>query len=86
MSGDKAYVATTASPDSASLYEFDLKSGKTLWLCTMAELDPILRNRPVHTGYDSWDPAGRFYFASFNWHTDQHVILTRVDPVRLKAH
>jgi hypothetical protein len=84
----KLYTATSTSPqpsDFTSLYEFDLRTGKTERLCTLAELGPSLRDRHVHTGYDAWDPEGRFYFASFNGLPDQPVILTRVDPTRLKA-
>ena len=86
--GSKAYVATSTSPqpsDFTSLYEFDLRTGKTLRLCALSDLDPALRSLHIHTGYDAWDPQGRFYFASFNGEPDQRVILTRVDPSRLKA-
>src|SRR5262245_54401547 len=44
---------------------------------TLSELDPALHGLHVHTGYDAWDPEGRFYFASFNGQPDQRVILTR---------
>lgn len=84
----KVYTATSTvrrASDPTSLYEFDLKTGKTERLCALAELDPALRDLPIHTGYDAWDPDGRFYFASFNARPDQPVILTRVDPARLKA-
>jgi hypothetical protein len=84
----KVYTATSTArraSDLTSLYEFDLKTGKTQRLCTLAELDPVLRDLHIHTGYDAWDPDGRFYFASFNARPDQPVILTRVDPARLKA-
>jgi hypothetical protein len=84
----KVYAATSTSPqrsDFTSLYEFDLRTGKTQRLCTLAELDPSLRGLHIHTGYDAWDPQGRFYFASFNGQPDQRVVLTRVDPTRLKA-
>ena len=86
--GSKAYAATSTSPqpsDYTSLYEFDLKTGKTLRLCALSELDPALRDLHIHTGYDAWDPEGRFYFASFNGQPNQRVVLTRVDPVRLKV-
>jgi sugar lactone lactonase YvrE len=86
VTADKIYSATSTSSEAGpALYEFDLKTGKTQWLCTMAELDPVLRNRNVHTGYNSWDSDGRFYFASFDWQPNQRVILTRVDPNALKA-
>jgi sugar lactone lactonase YvrE len=84
----KVYTATSTSPqrsDFTSLYEFDLRTGKTQRLCTFAELDPALRDLHIHTGYDAWDPEGRFYFASFNGQRNQPVVLTRVDPIRLKA-
>jgi hypothetical protein len=84
----KAYAATSTSPQPSgfnSLYEFDLRTGTTQRLCALSELDPALHDLHVHTGYDAWDPAGRFYFTSFNGHSNQPVILTRVDPARLKA-
>jgi hypothetical protein len=84
--GTKAYTATSTSPQPSeftSLYEFDLRTGSTQKLCTLAELDPALKHLHVHTGYDAWDNKGRFYFASSNGH--QPVILTGIDPVRLKA-
>jgi len=84
----KVYTATSTSPlrsDVTSLYEFDLRTGKTQWLCTLDELDPALRDLHIHTGYDAWDPEGRFYFASFSGQPNHPVVLTRVDPIRLKA-
>jgi hypothetical protein len=39
----------------------------------------------VHTGYDAWDDQGRFAFASFASEEASDVVLTRVDPERLKA-
>jgi hypothetical protein len=39
-----------------SLYEFDLRTGKTQRLCNLAELDPALRDLHTHTGYDALDP------------------------------
>jgi outer membrane protein assembly factor BamB len=63
----KVYAATTPQPsDFTSLYEFDATTGKTERLCTLAELDPALRDRHIHTGYNAWDAQGRFYFARFN--------------------
>jgi hypothetical protein len=86
--GSTVYAATSTSPepsDFTSLYEFDLKTAKTLRLCALSELDPALRGFHVHTGYNAWDPEGRFYFASFSGRPDQRVVLTRIDPMRLKA-
>jgi sugar lactone lactonase YvrE len=84
----RIYTATSTSPepsDFTSLYEFDLTTGKTRLLCAISELDPALRDLHVHTGYDAWDPAGRFYFASSNGQSNQPVVLIRIDPTRLKA-
>jgi hypothetical protein len=85
---NKIYTATSTSPqrsDFTSLFEFDLRSGKSQRLCSLTGLDPALRDLNIHTGYDAWDFEGRFYFASFNGQPDQPVVLTRVDPARLKA-
>jgi hypothetical protein len=83
----KAYIGTSLASDGQStfLFQFDLRTAETEKLCAVAELDPSLRNLNIHTGYNAWDPEGRFYFASFNGQSDQSVILTRVDLARLKA-
>ena len=83
----KVYAAISwpSEREATSLFEFDLKTGKTLRLCAMADLDPALQDLRVHTGYDAWDADGRFYFASFSGRPDQSVVLTRIDPKRLKA-
>ena len=83
----KAYIGTSLASEgqSTSLFEFDLRTAETQKLCAVAELDRSLRNLNIHTGYNAWDPEGRFYFASFNGQPDQSVILTRVDLARLKA-
>ncbi len=82
----KAYIGTSLpfADDPTALYVFDLKTGETEYLCSFAQLDPSLRNLSVHTGYDAWDREGRFYFASFSRRSDQNVVLTRVDPLRLR--
>ena len=84
----RAYVATSTSPrpsDDTALYEFDFASGQTRRLCAMADLDPALAHSHVHTGYDAWDAAGRFYFASFGYGDKPVVRVSRIDPARLKA-
>lgn len=86
--GRRVYVATSTSPkpsDDTALYEFDLASGRTRRICALADLDPALAHRHVHTGYNAWDAQGRFYFASFGYTGDRSVLVTRVDPARLKA-
>ena len=69
----------------SALYEFDLTGGRTKQLSVMADLGPAFAGLGIHTGYDAWDEAGRFYFTSFSTDPRQNVLLTRVDPVRLKA-
>jgi outer membrane protein assembly factor BamB len=86
--GRKAYFATSSWAQAAnpsSLYEFDLVTGETRRLCGLDALDPELAVLNLHTGYDAWDKDGRFYFASFSMNGDRNVVLTRLDPVRLKA-
>ncbi|MDH2357129.1 hypothetical protein QCM80_42090 [Bradyrhizobium sp. SSUT112] len=82
----KAYVGTSVpfGDDPTALYEVDLRTAETERLCTFAELDRSLQSRNIHTGYDAWDSAGAFYFASFRGRSDQPVILTRVNPEQLK--
>lgn len=87
-SGRSIYVATSTSPrpsDDTALYEFDLASGRTQRICALAELDPALAHSHVHTGYNAWDAQGRFYFASFGYSDNQSVLVTRIDPARLKT-
>ncbi|GJD50857.1 hypothetical protein OPKNFCMD_3605 [Methylobacterium crusticola] len=86
--GRRAYAATTSydpGAGPAALYEVDLATGASTRLCSLADLDPRLGRRTVHTGSDAWDDRGRFAFASFAADGSGDVLLTRVDPVRLKA-
>lgn len=85
--GRKAYAAATSYASGAgpsSLYEVDLTTGASRRLCSLADLDPRLGQMNVHTGYDAWDNQGRFAFASFAGDGSSEVILTRVDPEKLK--
>ena len=85
---NKIFVGASTSPRpsaSTALYEFDLTTGMTRWICAMAELDPALRDLHIHTGYDAKDRDGRFYFTSFNGDPTRSVVVTRVDPERLAA-
>jgi hypothetical protein len=86
--GKSAYVGTSTSPrpsEDTTLYQFDFASGGTRPLCRMTELDPALEHLHVHTGFNAWDAAGRFYFASFGSSPERGVIITRIDPSRLEA-
>jgi hypothetical protein len=81
--GGTAYIVTSMDENGA-LYEFDLTDRSTKQLGVLVDLDPVFAGRGSHTGYDAWDAAGRFYFTSFSGDPKQNVLLTRVDPVRLK--
>lgn len=86
--GRKAYLVTTSpveDPLPSSLYEFDLASGRTRRLCALADLGGAIGRLTVHTGAQAWDRDGRFYFASFTPGSGGNAVVTRVDPVRLKA-
>ncbi|KQP95984.1 hypothetical protein [Methylobacterium sp. Leaf117] len=86
--GRTAYAAVTSyvpGTGPSSLYEVDLATGAATRLCSLADLDPRLERLNVHTGSDAWDDQGRFAFASFAGDGSSEVVLTRVDPVRLKA-
>jgi hypothetical protein len=86
--GKSAYVATSTSPQASgdtALYEFDFSTGRTQRLCRFSELDPALAQTHVHTGSGAWDAKGRFYFASFGYADHGGVLVTRIDPARLKA-
>ncbi len=73
------------------LLEFDIDSGTTTVLRELRQMDNDgvstcrFGQRRRHTGYDAWDNHGGFYFASFNGDDGSHVILTGVNPARLKA-
>jgi outer membrane protein assembly factor BamB len=86
--GTRAYVATSSwrqASNPSALYEFDLRTGDTTRLVSFADLGPELARRNVHTGYDAWDRDGQFYFASFSGTSEERVMVTRIDPERLKA-
>jgi hypothetical protein len=86
--GRRAYLATSSgvgAPNLSSLYEFDLSTAATRRLCGLRALSPELSGFNVHTGYDGWDAEGRFYFASFSTESEGTVVVTRLDPVRLKV-
>lgn len=85
--GNTAYIGTSFQSDgkAGALFAFDLRTMTTKTLCNFADLDPSLKNLNAHTGYDAWDPEGRFYFASFDGASRAHVIVTRLDIRRLEA-
>lgn len=86
--GRSAYYTTSSwKPEAnpASLYELDLATGTSRRLCSLADLDPALGARQLHTGYDAWDRQGRFYFASFSTEPADNVLVARIDPARIKA-
>ena len=65
--------------------KLDLSTGTVRQLCRLADLDPALAGLNLHTGYNAWDTEGGFYISSFSSNSDRNVIVTRIDPVRLKS-
>lgn len=82
--GHSIYAVNSGAAEDG-LYEFDIATGTTRRLCSLASLHPDLAERTRHTGYDAWDRDGRFFFTSFPWPADSDLLLTGVDPVRLKV-
>jgi hypothetical protein len=82
--GRSIYAVNSGAGEDA-LYEFDVETGATVRLASLAVLHPNLAGRTRHTGYDAWDRDGRFYFTSFPWPADTDLLLTGIDPVRLKV-
>lgn len=82
--GRSIYFVNSGAPKDA-LYEFEIATGLTRRLVDLEALHPDLAGRTRHTGYDAWDADGRFYFTSFPWPADTDLLLTRIDPARLKA-
>jgi hypothetical protein len=86
--GQSIYAVNSGASDHGGqdgLFEFDVATRMTRRLCALGDLDPELTARTRHTGYDAWDRDARFYFASFPWPADTNLLLTGVDPVRLKV-
>jgi len=84
--GRTAYIVTTSRED-GSMFEIDLSSCVATKLATISTLGDDFKRLGTHTGSNSWDNKGRFYFSSFS--TDlskiENVLITRVDPSRLKT-
>lgn len=85
LGGDERsiYFVNSGAPKDG-LYEFDTETGTTRRLAFLEDLSPDLAGRTRHTGHDAWDQEGRFYFTSFPWPADTNLLMTRIDPVRLK--
>jgi hypothetical protein len=85
--GKTAYIITTCGRNRGSLFEVDLETAKASLISRLADLDPVYDTAGTHTGSDSWDLDGNFYFSSFA--TDsahvQNVLITRLNPKQLKA-
>jgi len=82
-SGKKAYFMP--SDPAEGLFEYDLEKKSTIKLCGIGELDDKAGAVTRHTGYDGWDADGKFYFTSFKRDGTENVMISSVDPVRLKV-
>lgn len=70
------------------LCEFDVATGESNVIDQLNDLDGDAGKESFnyHSGYDAWDDKGRFVMVSFgNTGTNDNVVVTRIDPVRLKV-
>jgi hypothetical protein len=81
--GDKLYVGRCDNGN--GIWEFDIAAKTSRSLCTISECDATAGNRAFLTGYDSWDQAGNIYVADFSMNDGNNVILTRLNPVKIKV-
>jgi hypothetical protein len=81
--GDKLYVGRC--DNALGIWEFDIAAKTSRSLCSIAECDATAGNRAFLTGYDSWDQSGNFYVSDFSMNDGNNVIMTRLNPVKLKV-
>ncbi len=70
------------------LCEYDVATGNSRVIDELKDLDDDAGKDAFnyHSGYDAWDDKGRFVMVSFgNTGTSDNVVVTRIDPVRLKV-
>jgi hypothetical protein len=86
--GKVGYVISTCGMNRGSLFELDLQTAKATLIAKLSDIDPVYQSAGTHTGSDSWDTEGNFYFSSFA--TDsaraQNVLITRINPQEVKRH
>jgi hypothetical protein len=85
----KAYIGTGLGAPEV-LLEYDIATKSARQLCQMSDLDKPFGDANRHTGYDAWDPEGRFCLTGFKGLPNEYppadsVIFARIDPVRLKV-
>ena len=84
----KIYFPNDRAVETFALFEWDVSTPASTPLCELSALDERIAGTQYqyHSGHNSWDNEGRFYFVSFGSRSAMHdAILTRVDPVRLKV-
>jgi hypothetical protein len=80
--GKKIYVVEGQHDSAGRLFEFDIQTGSSRVLCSLADLVPSVTRGDV-CGYNSWDNNGCFYITSGDGLTN--VALIQIDPVLVKA-
>jgi len=81
--GEKIYIGRCDNNN--AIYEFDIASKTSRLLCTISECDDQAGSKAFITGYDAWDRNGNFYISAFSMNDGQNVILTRINPVKIKV-
>jgi WD40 repeat protein len=81
--GEKLYVGRCDNTN--AIFEFDIAAKTSRQICTVAEMDDQAGSTAFMTGYDTWDRNGNFYIADFSMNDGRNVILTRVNPVKIKV-
>jgi hypothetical protein len=81
--GEKLYVGRCDNTN--AIFEFDIAAKTSRQICTIAEIDAQAGTTAFLTGYDSWDRNGNFYVADFSMNDGRNVIMTRINPVRIKV-
>jgi hypothetical protein len=81
--GEKLYVGR--GEGGSVIVEYDLATKTARDLCSIPEVDASAGSTAFMTGYDSWDRNGNLYVADFSMNDGRNVILTRINPVKIKV-
>lgn len=79
----RAYLIST----NGDFFEFNLIAKTSRWIGNVKSVAPRLQQLKFLYGHNAWDKQGRFFFAAFSDQvkTGPNVLLTAIDPDRLKA-
>jgi hypothetical protein len=81
--GEKLYIGR--GEGGSVIVEFDLATKTAHDICSIGEVDAAAGGTNFMTGYDTWDRSGNIYVADFSMNDGRNVVLTRINPVKIKA-